>query len=261
MEQTYQPSNIQNATLESGQNPYVLSQTQNRSTLKEAMEQRFEPSNIMTATLENGQNPYVLSQYANRPTLREFMESEFPVNIVDPSKPEHGYVVLQTENKSTLKELMQQPFDMGNFADETTGGHIEFQGPLEEVRRAYYEILPAVGRPAHFSDGIGGDYIGNGLITSKQNRGQSSSNWVEPSRVPQDAGDTNSRWIGQHDRDTKREFVQNIPMSDLAPSFQSVAPRMLGALSAKCNMDLRQVDDEFSWAYGFTPQFEDVITG
>jgi hypothetical protein len=261
MEQTYQPSNIQNATLESGQNPYVLSQYQNRSTLKEAMEQTYQPSNIQNATLESGQNPYVILQTTNRPTLREFMESEFPVNIVDPSKPEQGYVVLQTENKSTLKELMQQPFDMGNFADEKTGGYIEFQGPLEEVRRAYYEKLPNIGRPAHFSDGIGGDYIGNGLITSKQNRGQSASNWVEPSRVPQDAGDTNSRWIGQYDRDTKRELVQNTPMSDLASSFQSVAPRMLGALSAKCNMDLRQVDDEFSWVYGFTPQFEEVITG
>jgi hypothetical protein len=261
MEQTYQPSNVTISTLESGQNPYVISQYQNRTTLKEAMEQTYQPSNITTATLESGQNPYVISQYENRPTLREFMETEFPVNIVDPTRPENGYVVLQTENKKTLKDLMQQQFDLSNFADEKTGSYIEFQGPLEEVRRAYYEKMPGVGRPADFSNGIGGDYIGNGLITSKQNRGQNATNWVEPSLVPQDAGDTNSRWIGQYDRDTKREFVQNIPMSDLASSFQSVAPRMLGALSAKCNMDLRQVDDEFSWAYGFTPQFEEVITG
>ena len=261
MESTYQPSNVTTATLESGQNPYVVSQYENRPTRKEFMEATYQPANVTTATLESGQNPYVMSQYENRPTLREFMETEFPVNVVDPSRPENGYVVMQTENKKTLKELMQQTFDMSNFADEKTGAYIEFQGPLEEVRRAYYEKMPGVARPAHFSDGVGGDYIGTGLITSKQNRGQDATNWVEPSLVPQDAGDTNSRWIGQYDRDTKREFVQNIPMSDLAPSFQSAAPRMLGALSAKCNMDLRQVDDEFSWAYGFEPQFAEVITG
>jgi hypothetical protein len=261
MEGTYQPSNVTTAVLESGQNPYVISQFENRPTRKEFMEGTYQPSNVTTAILETGSNPYVLTQFENRPTLREFMETEFPVNIVDPSRPENGYVVMQTENKKTLKELMQQTFDMSNFADERTGAYIDFQGPLAEVRRAYYEKMPGVARPAHFSDGVGGDYIGTGLITSKQNRGQDATNWVEPSLVPQDAGDTNSRWIGQYDRDTKREFVQNIPMSDLAPSFQSAAPRMLGALSAKCNMDLRQIDDEFSWAYGFEPQFAEVITG
>jgi hypothetical protein len=156
---------------------------------------------------------------------------------------------------------MQKSFDMGNFADQNTGSYIEFQGPLEEVRRAYYEILPGVARPASFSDGVGGDYIGNGLITSMQNRGVDETNWVEPSKVPQDAGDTASRWIGQYDRDTKRELVQNIPMSDLAPSFQSVAPRMIGSQTYRCNTDLKETDDNYLWSFGFAPQFEDVITG
>lgn len=258
MEQTFQPANAVTSMLETGQTPYVLQQTQNRGTLKEFMEQTFQPSNAQTAMLESGSTPYVVTQTQNRPTLREMMESEFPVNVIDPSKPESGYVVTQTENRPTLKQLMQQSFDMSNFADVDKGSYIEFQGPLEEVRRAYYEKMPAVGRPAAFEVG---DYLGNGLVTSMQNRGVDATNWVEPSKVPQDAGDTNSRWIGQYDRDTKRELVQNIPMSDLAPSFQSVAPRMLGALTARCNTDLHQTDDEFSWTHGMAFQSEEVITG
>jgi hypothetical protein len=261
MEQNYAPTNAVTAILETGQTPYVVSQYENRPTLKEAMEQTFQPSNTQTAILETGSTPYVISQYENRSTLREFMETEFPTTVVDPSRPENGYVVSQYENKPTLKQLMQQSFDMGNFADERTGAYIEFQGPLEEVRRAYYEKMPSVGRPAGFSDGVGGDYVGNGSITSKQNRGVGATNWVEPSKIPQDAGDVGTRWIGQYDRDTKREPVQNIPMSDLAPHFQSVAPRMLGALTARCNTDLHETDDEFSWSHGFAPQVQEVITG
>lgn len=262
MEQAFDPGTVTTQALESGGGGYVLNQTQNKATLKEFMEQRFEPTNAQTATLETGSMSYVVTQTQNRPTLREFMETEFPVQVIDPSRPENGYVLTQTENKPTLKTLMQQTFDPSNLAAESTGSYIEFQGPLEEVRRAYYEKMPAVGRPAEFHWGVGGDYVGNGLVTSMQNRGTASTDWVEPSLVPQDAGDTHSRWMSQQDKDTKREFVPNVPAGDLASSFQAVAPRLFGAITARCNADLHsQVDDEFSWTHGFAPQIQDVVTG
>jgi hypothetical protein len=264
MEQKFQPLNAQIATTESGGNEYVVSQYQNRPSLRELMEQKFQPLNAQIATTESGGNEYVVSQYQNRSSLKEFMESEFPVNVVDPSKPENGYVVTQYENRPTLKQLMQNPFDMANFSDggdNTTGEYVPFQGPLLEVARSYYEWLPAVGRPASFADGVGGDFIGDGLVTSKQNRGTDSTDWVSLSKVPQDAGDTNVSWIGVYDRDTKRELVQNIPMSDMAPSYQSAAPRMFGSLVPQCNLDLREMDDEWLWSSGFQPQMPDVITG
>lgn len=260
MEQNFNAMGVLNDVVQTGGAGHVVQQTQNRSTLKEFMEQKFQPLNAQISTTETGEGMYVVTQTENRSTLREMMESEFPVNVLDPARPENGYVVTQTENRATLKELMQQQFDMGNFSD-SIGSYIEFQGPLQEVRRSYYEILPGVARPASFADGVGGDYIGNGLVTSMQNRGVDATNWVEPSRVPQDAGDTNSRWIGMYDKDTKRELVQNIPASDLATSYESVAPRMQGALSARCNTDLHQVDDEFSWEHGFAFQSQEVITG
>lgn len=262
MEQTFEPGATFNQVVETGGGGHVVTQYANKPTTKEFMEQRFEPSNAVPVVLESGSMPYVVSQTQNRPTLREFMETEFPVNVLDPARPENGYVVSQTENKPTLKTLMQQGFEPSNAAAERTGSYIEFQGPLEEVRRAYYEKMPAVGRPAEFAEGVGGDYLGNGLITSMQNRGTAATNWVEPSRVPEEAGDTNSRWIGGYDRDTKRELVPHTPMGDLATYYQAVVPRMTGVVTARCNTDLHgEVDDEFSWAHGFAPQMEDVITG
>ena len=258
-EQSFSSANAQTSVTETGGNSYVISQYANKPTLKEFAEQTFQPLNAQTAMLESGSTPYVVMQTQNRPTLREQMESEFPVNVVDPSKPESGYVVTQTENRPTLKQLMQQSFDMSNFADIDTGSYIEFQGPLEEVRRSYYEKMPNVGRPASFEVG---DYLGNGLVTSMQNRGVDETNWVEPSKVPADAGDTGSRWIGQYDRDVgKRELVQNIPASDLATYYQSVAPRMIPSLTSQCNGDLREVDDEFSWSHNLAFQSEEVING
>ena len=242
-------------------------QTQNKPTLKEFMEQPMTTGSQYNQTLSTGGNGYVVSQTQNKPTLKEFMEqpmttgSQYNQTL---STGGNGYVVTQTQNKSTLKEFMEQAFDMGNFSDggdNFTGGYIDFQGPVLETARAYYEYLPAVGRPANFSDGVGGDFVGNGIVTSRQNRGTDSLDWVTLSKVPQDAEDTSVTWIGVYDRDTKRELAPNIPMSDLAPSYESVAGRMFGALTPKCNLDLHQTQDEWLWSAGFAPQMPDVITG
>ena len=264
MEQPMMMGSQYNQNLSTGGGEYVVSQYQNKSTLKEMMEQPMMMGSQYNQNLSTGGGEYVVSQYQNKPTLKEFMETEFPVNVIDPSKPENGYVVLQTQNRPTLKQLMQQSFEPSNFSDggdNITGGYIDFQGPVLETARAYYEYLPAVGRPAHFTDGVGGDFVGGGIVTSKQNRGTDSLDWVSLSKVPQDAGDSSVTWIGNYDRDTKRELGPYTPMSDLAPSFESVAGRMFGALAPRCNMDLHQVQDEFLWSNGFSPQIPDVITG
>jgi isopenicillin N synthase-like dioxygenase len=267
MEQPMTTGSQYNQTLSTGGNGYVVSQTQNKSTLKEFMEQPMTTGSQYNQTLSTGGNGYVVSQTQNKPTLKEFMEqpmttgSQYNQTL---STGGNGYVVTQTQNKSTLKEFMEQAFDMGNFSDggdNFTGGYIDFQGPVLETARAYYEYLPAVGRPANFSDGVGGDFVGNGIVTSRQNRGTDSLDWVTLSKVPQDAEDTSVTWIGVYDRDTKRELAPNIPMSDLAPSYESVAGRMFGALTPKCNLDLHQTQDEWLWSAGFAPQMPDVITG
>ena len=241
---------------------YVVTQYTNRPTNRGGGDQYY--AGVPYWSNNNTVGP---QQTQNKPTLKEFMEqpmttgSQYNQTL---STGGNGYVVTQTQNKSTLKEFMEQAFDMGNFSDggdNFTGGYIDFQGPVLETARAYYEYLPAVGRPANFSDGVGGDFVGNGIVTSRQNRGTDSLDWVTLSKVPQDAEDTSVTWIGVYDRDTKRELAPNIPMSDLAPSYESVAGRMFGALTPKCNLDLHQTQDEWLWSAGFAPQMPDVITG
>ena len=256
-----------NQVLLSGGNEYVVNQYTNKSTLKEQMESEFPVTAQTNEVLLTGGNEYVVNQFTNKSTLKEQMETEFPALAQDNQVLLSGgneYVVNQYENRSTLKQLMQQSFGFGSVSDggdNVTGEYVPFQGPLLEVARSYYEYLPEVGRPASFSDGVGGDYVGNGLITSRQNRGTDSLDWVTLSKVPQDAEDSSVTWIGVYDRDTKREFGPYTPLSDLAPSYQAVANRMFGALTPQCNLDLRERDDEFLWSSGFAPQIEDVITG
>ena len=264
MEQRPDIGSQQNQTLVSGGAGHTVLQTQNKSTLKEFMENSFAANSQQNQTLASGGAGHTVLQTQNRPTLKEFAEEEFPVSAFEPNQADQGHVVLQVENRPTLKQLMQQPFDFTNFQDggnNVTGAYIDFQGPLLEVARAYYEYLPNVGRPASFSDGVGGDYVGNGLITSKQNRGVDSTDWVSLDKVPQDAMDTSVTWIGVYDRDTKRELGPNTPVGDFASSYQSVSGRAIGALTPQCNLDLREINDEWLWSSGFAPQMPQVITG
>jgi hypothetical protein len=266
MQEQFQPLNAETAMLNTGSALYTVSQYENRNAgQKGLMQQSFSNSNVQNATLDTGGNLYTVNQYENRNVSQKgLMQEQFQPSNTQNATLDTGsalYTVNQYENRPTLKQLMQNPFDLSNFSDggtNVTGGYIDFQGPILEVARSYYENLPNVGRPLEFTNG---DYVGNGIITSRQNRGTDEMNYVDASKVPAEVGDTATRWIGQYDRDTKRQPVQNIPMSDLAPSFESVAPRMFGSLVPQCNLDLREVDDEFSWSHGFQIQTQDVITG
>jgi len=289
MEQSFDPSNI--SVSKPGES-YVVQQFQNRSTLKEQMEQSFDPSNISVS--KPGES-YVVQQFQNRPTLKEQMEQEFPAQITDPGIPSEGHVVIQTTNRPTLKEQMEEEFPLyavapdkpseghvildydpkftwkiemekpfgifgiGGGAGET-GDNVGFQGKIQDTRRQFYEELPAVGRHAHFDDGVGGENVGPGLVTSKQHRGTFASDYVTLSKVPADAEDTSVTWIGQHTRDTKRELGPHTGASDLS-NFQQTMPRMPGLVTYNCNLDMHEVDDEFLWSSGFQYPRQEVIQG
>lgn len=254
MEQNF-PSQTVNPT--SGSQPYVIQQYDNRPTLKEQMEQEF-PSQI--ATPNKPPEGHVVIDVQARPTLKEQMEEEFPLYAVAPDKPNEGHVVIDVEARPTLKEQMESTFDPFGWGNPLTGSWITFQGPLEETRRQFYENLPAVGRHGHFDEGVGGENVGPGLVTSKQHRGTFASDWVTLSKVPQDAEDTSVTWIGEHTRDTKRELGPYTAASDLS-SYQQTMPRMFGSVQYPCNMDMREVDDEFLWSSGFQYPSQATIVG
>ena len=266
-EQTHSIGAQANVVLSSGGHGYVVNQTMNKPTLREMMEQPLSMGAQSNVTLATGGNSYVVSQTTNKPTLREMMEQPLSIGAQANDTLVTGgssYVVNQTQNRPTLKQQMESEYDMGNFCDggdNVTGSYIDFQGPMLETARAYYEKLPGVGRPAEFNNGVGGDFVGSGTVTSRQNRGTDSLNWVTLSKVPQDAEDTSSTWIGVYDRDTKRELGPYTPLSDLAPSYEAVAGHMIGSLAPRCNLDLHETDDEFTWSHGFAPQTQDIITG
>lgn len=217
---------------------YVVIDKNVKSTLKEQMEASFAPTGVATVTEETGGAEYVVIDRNARFTWKAQMETEFPANCA-----EDGYM----------------------DGEGYSGTWIPFQGPLTETARQFYENMPNVGRPAHSAymggDAESGSFVGNGLITSKQHRGTFATDYTVLSKVPADAEDTSTRWIGNSTRDTKRELVAYTPNAELS-SYQSVVPRMEGAVSFLCNTDMHENDDEFnSLGRNMLYPVQQVITG
>jgi len=261
--------------LQTGSAQYVVLDTTPKQTLKEFAENQFPSYAANSIPLQTGSGQYVVLDTDAKPTLKQFMESGFPAQLVNTIPQQTGgaeYVVQDLDPRQTLKGLMQSQFTANPVQDGYLDGQgaysgtwVPFQGPLEETRRMEYEYLPAVGRPAFLqsADGVStGDYTGTGLVTSKQHRGTFETNWAAQSKVSADAEDTSVTWMSDSTRDTRRELAEYTPPSDLAPSYQSAVPRMIGQVNMRCNTDMHEVDDEFlSMSSGFLYPSQQAIIG
>ena len=129
--------------------------------------------------------------------------------------------------------------------DQSTGGWIEFQGDHLDSKRHFYSEDTIVAN-ASFSPDHAGANTGPAETTSSQNRGREELYWTEPSQIPIEVGDTQTRWIGLDTRDTKREMGPSTPAGNFSQDngvFLSM-PRMVPEIHFSCAQP-DDIDDEW----------------
>jgi hypothetical protein len=198
----------------------------------------------------NGGNGYVVIQKHAKPTLKQRTEMQYAQGAQTNDvvgNGGNGYVVIQKHAKATLKQNMEKNFEHSNMMDDS-GLYTEFQGPLIETVKQYHEDMPfSLGKPLEYNDGVGGNFVGEGLVSSKQNRGYKHQDWVSTSRVPEGTEDTTITWIGHSDREKKREFQSFTPMLDVT-SYSS--DYMYPNVAPSCNVDVQEYVQDVDYVFG-----------
>jgi hypothetical protein len=180
--------------------------------------------NVTTDTIGG----HVILDFDPRPTLKVGMEKMFPVlNAGNPGLG--GHVVIDVNAKPTLKVQMEQMYPSLNANNDQVGPYSAYQGGDNELtRRQFYsdhEILGYVG------DAIG-DALGPGITTFANYRGYADTyvQGLHPSKVFTEVTDSQARWVGQNERDSKTEFTPNVGVADFAgggDGFFATVPRCI----------------------------------
>jgi len=165
----------------------------------------------------DGLGGHVILDYDPRATLKPFtMEKAFPSMNVN-AEALGGYVLLDYDPRASMKTAtMETAHPTLNANAELTGGYansdLQDNG---ETRRQFYsaDAAPVFVAPNELT---GGELLGPGAVTFKNYRGDLDTYALNehPVRIPAEVTDTQSRWVGQSERDSRTDKGPNIPAAD-----------------------------------------------